>query len=1593
MTLDAPGVRSATAPAPPRDDSDRPTEAQDENLHMLEALLAESSAVSSGATGAAHPSRWMPATSSEEAARGEGDDPERSRPGRLPSEDSLADPIPGTQDSALQTASGTALEAFIDESAVATDPPNSRFAGLRATNREELAAPQLESVRRDAQAVPDESHIDPIDHAGLAAPAEDAGARAEADVSDAAETAGALETALLDEAMSVDDTGVEDASVESTIAVDMHVVAASVTASVETVKPENRLPGGKRPYGRNKTAQEQTSTDAGTSSAVLDDILLRHIAEAPSVSSDTSSSDLAGAAALATESRDAHAWTLRDRETDSLSEADPYDVHAADADDSPSHGAAGETDFGEPVAVAHASLEHAEGFRPSDPEDSGTDTVVDDRGEPRSESPSDLPWDVSWFPGPAEPEAKGATHSIGLNETAAATEDAPSADDAETGGNFDLAFRRPDLGGTPSSEAAAENDESLLGHAADTAARRFGENAGPLVPGVPGSDDAPMRARANESVSPDAEDEDADPEAGRVIALPGPGEHDTGVDPSGIEVDGSPGEPSRGSVSLAAHAEHATSARDEAAASDLADALLRGMAGSSISSDQVDAADTAAGIPDLDRNSDIDAGRSADAGQTTAPADLDNDPRVEDEQADRVVGATEPSEPAMAAGSISEHSEGPVEAGLKESDSNAGQVLDEHLDSQIDSPGGDFPPFASVAPGAESSTVRSNPGEASIAASTRDAAGAHIADDDEDSGSVICLPDLSALPPSDGNAGHDDDLLRQIAEVVAASAGEPVGPPHDDANGRDDDASACGHGHATEHAGEVYRDDERVEDARGAVHLDPGGTEDDFDPIGVGPGDETGPLSSAHATPTRDGIAEPGLLDTLLRDVTGTSVSSDLAGTPNSGTGDQFRNGGYDVDAGPPSAVDPALRHAASVGLDASLRTDESVLGDQARTGPHEPAVSESAPFEDSSEPSQIGLEDPGWNAEQNESLDGRVKSQGEAVTAPGFATSGTQSPTDGSGSGEAPDAASNGDAIDAPDAGESAGSVIHLPDLSGPPQFEADAELEDDRQRQTSDIVMASKGDAVEVSEPASPESRAAQASSAEVAPAVADEAAAYTRRPDDMDIVVPSGPSEADAPDHEVEDESDSEPDRRPSDPAGAAETEAATGGIVFDDTLALELADAVPISSDEGEAPQSVFDVSLPDTGTAAFEPAGEETDATYAEISLEAAPPGPAAALAFATDPDTEVALRDGLFGFGSASAETDEAQVWQGGLRAAIAALGEGRTAPLVIVDIDGVPYPAGAIHELAAVCEVGTVVIAVGSDVSARPGRELLLAGVSDYLAKPLTAEAVRGVATRALANAAADRPGGRVAGFVGCGGSGSTTMAVATALDAASRGCYVSLLDLSRSVAAAALALGVEPVAGLDQLLETADKVAVDSESLEAVRARRSDRIEVYAHRWSPEHPMTASADAVDRLLAVLRQRSQLVLVDGLDETAMRFRSSAEMDMRMFVAEPTYAKTPHLARMVNLLDGDLPLVLVQNHTRAFRRSGGGRTLRDAGIGIEPDVVVPFDPVIPETADRGWPQGRLPRSMRKPLAALTDRLLGASSGAGAAAAPASARAA
>ena len=82
------------------------------------------------------------------------------------------------------------------------------------------------------------------------------------------------------------------------------------------------------------------------------------------------------------------------------------------------------------------------------------------------------------------------------------------------------------------------------------------------------------------------------------------------------------------------------------------------------------------------------------------------------------------------------------------------------------------------------------------------------------------------------------------------------------------------------------------------------------------------------------------------------------------------------------------------------------------------------------------------------------------------------------------------------------------------------------------------------------------------------------------------------------------------------------------------------------------------------------------------------------LAFAADTETERVLKGALAGRG--------AQVRRGDMTAAIKTLSSAASPRLLLVDLDGTEFPVGRIHELAAVCEFGTAVVAVSSNDTAR---------------------------------------------------------------------------------------------------------------------------------------------------------------------------------------------------------------------------------------------------------------------------------------------------
>jgi pilus assembly protein CpaE len=243
-------------------------------------------------------------------------------------------------------------------------------------------------------------------------------------------------------------------------------------------------------------------------------------------------------------------------------------------------------------------------------------------------------------------------------------------------------------------------------------------------------------------------------------------------------------------------------------------------------------------------------------------------------------------------------------------------------------------------------------------------------------------------------------------------------------------------------------------------------------------------------------------------------------------------------------------------------------------------------------------------------------------------------------------------------------------------------------------------------------------------------------------------------------------------------------------------------------------------------------------------------GRAPLLAFVADAETERVMRDNLGELGFA-----EATIIRGGISKAIDVLGTQRSPDLLIVDITGDELPVSRIHDLAEVCEPGVTVVAIGDRNEIGLYRDLLHAGVNDYIVKPLTAQLVARVLT------AKTNPGevgtiqrrvGTMVAIVGArGGVGTTTIAVNLAWYLANQqNRRVALLDLDVHNGNCAMALNVKATPGLREALVSPTRI--DNTLLDRVMSPVGDRLFVLSAEEPLRDSVDFTVDAVETLVAL---------------------------------------------------------------------------------------------------------------------------------------------
>jgi pilus assembly protein CpaE len=321
-----------------------------------------------------------------------------------------------------------------------------------------------------------------------------------------------------------------------------------------------------------------------------------------------------------------------------------------------------------------------------------------------------------------------------------------------------------------------------------------------------------------------------------------------------------------------------------------------------------------------------------------------------------------------------------------------------------------------------------------------------------------------------------------------------------------------------------------------------------------------------------------------------------------------------------------------------------------------------------------------------------------------------------------------------------------------------------------------------------------------------------------------------------------------------------------------------------------------------------------------------------------------------------------ATIKRGGIARALEYLSVERSPETIIVDISGSDMPASQVHNLAELCEPGVTVIAIGDRNDVGLYRDLMQAGVSEYIVKPVTvqllAKALSSTPTVAEGSPISSKLGKMVAVVGARGGVGATTLVMNLAWYLANRqNRRVLLLDLDLQNGDCALALNLKPTPGLREAL--VNPVRIDSVFLERTVAILGDRLFVL----SAEEPLRAdaefTAEAVETLVAVLRTQFHYIIADVPRIPAAPYRQALDIaDVRVIVADQTLRSVRDTVRLRDALGKRDP---ASSDFLVVNRSGEGGcqavTLEEmAKVKLRPNFVIPFRPKLftaPGPARRG----------------------------------------
>ena len=303
----------------------------------------------------------------------------------------------------------------------------------------------------------------------------------------------------------------------------------------------------------------------------------------------------------------------------------------------------------------------------------------------------------------------------------------------------------------------------------------------------------------------------------------------------------------------------------------------------------------------------------------------------------------------------------------------------------------------------------------------------------------------------------------------------------------------------------------------------------------------------------------------------------------------------------------------------------------------------------------------------------------------------------------------------------------------------------------------------------------------------------------------------------------------------------------------------------------------------------------------------------------------------------------------GGIPAAIQVY-QGQPTPnvLVVETHSGRDQLMAELGQLANVCQAHTKVIVVGHVNDVLLYRELIKAGISEYVVAPVSAvnfiDLVAGLYTDPKA-----APIGRIVSFVGAkGGVGSSTIAHNLAYAASNRQNIDTIItDLDLAFGTASLNFNQDTAGGMLEALNAPDRL--DSTLVERMMTKLGDKLSLLNGPGSVERDFNIEGHAVEAILNVVRASSPLIMVDVPNMWAPWIRHTlVNSDDVIITATP---ELPSLRNAKNLIDllkaaraNDRPPMLIINQVGVPKRPEIAPAEFAKALGVTPLAVIPHDP-------------------------------------------------